>query len=111
MLYFVGGTALFSLKLGALLLRPYTKGMDIFDLFWFRSKWPHLKPNLTLLNNAIHQKEASTGLLDEQSWLIAVRRRLDSLDWKSVVADIRPFLESEDDLIAFTQDALLRLYS
>lgn len=40
-------------KLHAILQRPYTKGRDIYDLFWYLSdpSWP--QPNFTFLNNAL----------------------------------------------------------
>ena len=122
-LYFVGGTALrflyrircydlpsaFAGKLAAIMQRSYTKGRDIFDYFWFRSHWHGLVPNLTLLNNALTQQGSEFDPLNEKTWLTAVRDKIESLDWAKVVADVRPFLESEDDLTAFTRDALLTL--
>lgn len=99
----------FAGKLAAILLRPYTKGRDIFDLFWFKSRWPDLKPNLTLLNNALKQQRSGLELLEEGNWLAVVRREIESLDWRSVEEDVLPFLESEDDLITFSRDAILTL--
>jgi len=100
----------FAGKLSAFLLRPYTKGRDIFDLFWFRSKWRHLKPNLVLLNNAIKQQEMKGGDLREDNWLKMVQDKIMTLDWNSVRNDVLPFLESEDDLTAFSLDGLMSLY-
>jgi predicted nucleotidyltransferase component of viral defense system len=99
----------FAGKLAAILLRPYTKGRDIFDYFWFRSRWHGLLPNLRLLNNALNQQGSDIDPLKKNTWLAAVREKIESLDWANVVADVRPFLESEDDLTAFTRDALLTL--
>ncbi|MFC2157554.1 nucleotidyl transferase AbiEii/AbiGii toxin family protein [Acidobacteriota bacterium] len=96
-------------KLAAILQRPYTKGRDIFDYFWFRSHWQGLVPNLTLLNNALHQKEPQLRTLNENTWLPAVREKIESLEWSNVVTDVQPFLESEDDLTAFTRESLLTL--
>lgn len=42
-------------KIHALLMRPYIKGRDVFDLFWYRSKHAFLLPNFPMLNNAIQQ--------------------------------------------------------
>jgi predicted nucleotidyltransferase component of viral defense system len=101
----------FAGKLAAVLLRPYSKGRDIFDLFWFRSRWPSLGPNLVLLNNALKQQGLRFKPLREDTWISTVRRKIKALDWKSVKDDVIPFLESEDDLTAFSRDALLTLYA
>jgi predicted nucleotidyltransferase component of viral defense system len=100
----------FAGKLAAVLLRPYTKGRDIFDLFWFRSLWQSLVPNLILLNNALQQKDTRFTPLREDNWLNAVREKIEILDWATVKNDVLPFLESEDDLTAFTREAFLTLY-
>lgn len=99
----------FAGKLAAILLRPHTKGRDIFDLFWLKSRWPDLMPNLTLLNNALKQQRSGLELLEEGNWLAVVRSKIESLDWRSVEEDVLPFLESEDDLITFSRDAILTL--
>jgi predicted nucleotidyltransferase component of viral defense system len=101
----------FAEKLAAVLLRPYSKGRDVFDLFWFKSRWPSLEPNLVLLNNALKQQGLRFEPLKEDTWITAVRRKIEALDWKSVKNDVIPFLESEDDLTAFSHDALLILYA
>ena len=99
----------FAGKLAAIMQRSYTKGRDIFDYFWFRSRWHGLVPNLRLLNNALKQQGSEIDPLKKNTWLTAVADKIESLDWANVVADVRPFLESEDDLTAFTRDALLTL--
>jgi len=100
----------FAGKLSAVLLRSYTKGRDVFDLFWFRSRWRDLTPNLVLLNNAIQQKKIGIEELHEDNWIKTVRDKILTLDWDIVQNDVRPFLESEDDLTAFSHDGLLSLY-
>lgn len=100
----------FAGKLAAVLLRPYSKGRDIFDLFWFRSRWPSLEPNLVLLNNALKQQRSRFESLKEKTWINTVRKKIEALDWDSVKDDVAPFLESEDDLTAFSHDGLLTLY-
>ena len=101
----------FAGKLAAIFLRPYTKGRDIFDFFWFRSRRRGLKPNLTLLNNALLQQESKIRPLEESTWLTAVGDKIESLDWSNVAADVQPFLESEDDLITFTRETLRLFYN
>jgi predicted nucleotidyltransferase component of viral defense system len=99
----------FASKLAAILQRPYTKGRDVFDLFWFRSRYRDLTPNLVLLNNAIKQQSTRFKALREDSWLKMVRDKITTLDWDSVKNDVMPFLESEADMIAFSREALLTL--
>ena len=49
--------SLLATKIAAFLTRPYTKGRDVYDLIWLRSKWNDLEPNLILLLSGY----ASTG--------------------------------------------------
>ncbi|NOR14520.1 MAG: hypothetical protein GQ544_02330, partial [Candidatus Aminicenantes bacterium] len=100
----------FAGKLAAVLQRPFTKGRDIFDLFWFRSRWRDLTPNLVLLNNALLQQKMRVEDLRKDNWHKTVRDKITTLDWDSVKNDVMPFLESEDDLTAFSRDGLLSLY-
>jgi predicted nucleotidyltransferase component of viral defense system len=97
----------FAGKLAAILLRPYTKGRDIFDLFWFRSRWNDLKPNLILLNNALKQQRSALPPLSESYWLEVIRNKIESLDWRNVEEDVLPFLEAEDDILVFSRDAVM----
>jgi hypothetical protein len=94
--------SLLSGKLHALLQRPYAKGRDIYDLLWYLSDpgWP--SPNLVLLNNALAQTNWRGGKLTEANWRESVGNRLQKLDWASVRADVRPFLEPGFDLNLLT---------
>ncbi|HSJ55191.1 MAG TPA: nucleotidyl transferase AbiEii/AbiGii toxin family protein, partial [Anaerolineae bacterium] len=96
-------------KLHAILQRPYTKGRDIYDLLWYLSdpEWP--APNLTLLNNALHQTGWEGGPLAKDNWRQLVRDRIDQADWQQVVADVRPFLESGIDAGMLQLDNLRRV--
>lgn len=96
-------------KLHAILQRPYVKGRDIYDLLWFLSDpdWP--APNLVLLNNALQQTGWSGGLLAKDDWRTAVRRRLQTVSWAQVVADVRPFLASSADLALLTPENLMHV--
>ena len=96
-------------KLHAILQRPYTKGRDIYDLFWYLSdpQWP--SPNLVLLNNALEQTGWQAGRLTPGNWRDGLLSRLDNLDWKAVVDDVRPFIEPGFDLALLTRDNLYRV--
>jgi hypothetical protein len=94
--------SLLSGKLHAILQRPYAKGRDIYDLLWYLSDpaWP--SPNLVLLNNALAQTGWTGGRLTERNWRELVHARLRSLDWRDILADVRPFIEPGFDLDLLT---------
>ncbi|MXX72226.1 MAG: nucleotidyl transferase AbiEii/AbiGii toxin family protein [Gemmatimonadetes bacterium] len=86
-------------KLHAVLCRPWTKGRDIYDLAWYLSDptWP--SPNLELLNAAIRQSDAEAVPLDACTWPGVVAARVEGLSWETVVADVRPFLEGDEEMV------------
>ena len=89
-------------KLHAVLTRKYTKGRDLYDLLWYFSDrtWP--APNLDLLNNALQQTGWVGPTLNESNWRPVLQQRLETLDWKAVADDVRPFLErpTEESLLS-----------
>jgi hypothetical protein len=38
-----------------------------------------------------------------------VKRRLETLDWKAVIADLRPFVERQSDLEVQSKEAIYQL--
>ncbi len=98
-------SSLFAGKLHALLMRQYTKGRDVYDLFWYRSKQRDLRPNFQMLNNAIRQTHPGYLEVTGENWLRLLKEK--ALDWKSVRDDVLPFLEFQDDLLSFTRENLL----
>jgi hypothetical protein len=102
-------SSLLAGKLHAILERPYTKGRDLYDLLWYLSDpgWP--EPNLVLLNNALRQTGNDVEPLTQITWRKAVRTRLEALDWKRVVSDVRPFLEAPGELDLLSRENLVRL--
>ena len=91
-------SSLLAGKLHAVLQRAYTKGSDLYDLIWYLSdpQWP--APNLEMLNNALRQSSWDGPELTPDTWSDRVRSRLSTLDWTRAVADVRPFLESAEDV-------------
>ena len=87
-------------KLHAVLHRPWLKGRDIHDLVWYLSDpaWP--APNLDLLNAARRQTEPTAAALAEDTWRATVAARVAGVEWTAVEADVRPFLESGQDVPA-----------
>ncbi|NLZ03552.1 MAG: nucleotidyl transferase AbiEii/AbiGii toxin family protein [Phycisphaerae bacterium] len=94
-------------KLHAILTRPYTKGRDIYDLIWYLSDrtWP--VPNLELLNNALAQTGRQDPEVTPENWRGLIRRRIETLQWKQVVDDVKPFLERPGDVNLLTRETLL----
>jgi predicted nucleotidyltransferase component of viral defense system len=102
--------SLFAAKIAAFLTRPYTKGRDVYDLIWYRSKWQDLRPNLTLLKNALAQKRTAATMITERSWTGVVAAKAADLDWNEVVQDVLPFLEDPRETALLTLDNLSLLY-
>lgn len=96
-------------KIHALLTRPYTKGRDLYDLFWFRTQHKDMHPNLNMLNNALEQTGYSGELLNAADWLDVVREKISEMSWNQVERDVLPFLQYSDDLLTFTRENLLGL--
>lgn len=96
-------------KLHAILQRPFPKGRDFYDLVWYLSdpSWP--APNLILLNHALEQTGWKGEALTRQSWVGAVSKRLRSLKWEALAADVRPLLESAEDRALLTRETLTGL--
>jgi predicted nucleotidyltransferase component of viral defense system len=101
--------SLFSGKLPAIFQRGYAKGRDLYDLMWYLSDpdWP--QPNFTLLRNALSQTNWQGTMPTSENWQNMIYDRLVALDWKSVQADVTPFLERSGDLDLLTLENLARL--
>lgn len=85
-------------KIHAIIQRPFIKGRDLYDLFWYKSdpNWP--APNLSLLNNALIQTGWNQPALSEATWRGIVMKRLHSANWKSIKTDLHPFVQPGDDI-------------
>jgi len=80
-------------KIHAVLVRNYPKGRDWYDLMWYLSQRPVIKPNLIQLNNALIQTEGDHAPAAE-NWRELALDRFKELDSKMLRADVEPFLES-----------------
>ena len=96
-------------KLHSVLARSYTKGRDIYDLFWYLAdtNWP--APNFVQLNNALHQTNWRGETLNMDNWRGILRNRLTKLSWEKVAEDVRPFLERPLDYRLLTKENMIRL--
>ncbi len=99
-------TSLLAGKIHAILQKPYIKGRDIYDLFWYLSdpNWP--EPNLVLLNNALVQTNWGKGLVTRENWRIFVNERIQHFHWPIILNDVRPFIEPGFDLNILTRENL-----
>ncbi len=96
-------------KLHAVLQRPHLKGRDLYDLIWYLSdkEWP--APNLELLNNALKQTDWSGKILTAENWRGIVRSKIESISWEQALADVQPFLASQQEIELVKKENLLRL--
>ncbi len=96
-------------KLHALLCRPYTKGRDLYDLFWYLSdrSWPD--PNLAYLNQALLQTRWPGPELTTKNWKKEIAARLSVINWPQAIADVRPFIERSQELDLLTLENLRKL--
>jgi predicted nucleotidyltransferase component of viral defense system len=102
-------SSLLAGKLNAVLTRRYTKGRDIYDLWWYLADraWP--APNLALLNNALRQSGWTGPALLESTWRPVVRQVVERLDWTRAAQDVRPFLQDPSDEALFSRESMLAL--
>ena len=96
-------------KIHAVLSRSWTKGRDLYDLVWYLAErtWP--APNLALLNAALEQTGWDGLRLTEANWRKQLKNRIESLDWEKARADVKPFLERDQDLDLLKRDVLISL--
>jgi len=96
-------------KIHAVLSRSWTKGRDLYDLVWYLAErtWP--APNLDFLDAALEQTGWDGPHLTEANWRKHLRSRIESLDWEKARADVKPFLEREQDLDLVKKEALVGL--
>jgi hypothetical protein len=96
-------------KLHAVLSRPWRKGRDLYDLAWYLAdkSWP--EPNIALLNAALQQTAWAGPAVSPANWRQVTADRLENLDVRQALEDVRPFLERPADLEMLARDSLLRL--
>lgn len=96
-------------KLHAILSRPYTKGRDLFDLFWYLSDplWPD--PNIEFLQQALKQSKWSGPDIHLSNWPHVIAQKILALDWKMVIDDLQPFVERKNDLFMLTRENIVSL--
>jgi predicted nucleotidyltransferase component of viral defense system len=98
---------LFAGKMHAALYRAWkgrVKGRDWYDIIWYITNKVPL--NLTYLEacmrqaNNLHADEA----LDRPSLLKRIHEKIDTIDWASAIADMRPFISDPERLNIWSPD-------
>lgn len=99
--------SLLSGKLHAILARPYVKGRDLYDLFWYLSdpQWP--EPNIKFLSEALLQTNWKGPEITESNWKSLIAEKLKSINWEEAVKDTHPFIEKASDIKLLTKENII----
>ena len=92
-------------KIHAMLARKYPKGRDWYDLLWYRGHRPPLEPNEVLLQKALDQTEGE-GVKHASQWKQWILKKAGALDVMKLAADVRPFLERQEDAALITSEGI-----
>jgi len=92
-------------KVHALITRKYPKGRDWYDLVWYRAKRPPISPNLEQLQNALNQTQGKNAV-DAAEWQSQLKDRVRVLDFRSLIEDVRNFLEDPKDSLLLTRHSV-----
>lgn len=100
----------FGTKAHALLCRRYAKGRDWYDFIWYASR--KIKPNLTLLANALSQQGpwAGQSIKVTSRWFTdTMAKTIRSIAWDAARNDVRRFLPlwEQEGLKSWTTDFFL----
>ena len=91
--------SLYAGKLHACFYRRFTKGRDFYDLIWYLGK--KVKPNFTLLNNAIAQTQGKNLGISESNFKAYLLDSIKRIDFASAKKDVERFLEDKSGLNLF----------
>ncbi|KAF0126482.1 MAG: hypothetical protein FD189_1359 [Elusimicrobia bacterium] len=96
--------SLFAGKLHASFYRRYTKGRDIYDLFWYLAR--KVQPNFELLNNAVAQSQGTAPGVNAGNFKDFMLERAERIDLGAAKKDVERFLENKSELRLFSKDTL-----
>ncbi|MFH0763399.1 MAG: nucleotidyl transferase AbiEii/AbiGii toxin family protein [Candidatus Omnitrophota bacterium] len=91
--------SMFATKLHACFYRAYLKGRDYYDFIWYLGN--KVKPNFTLLNNAIAQTQGVNPAIDESNFKEFLLKGIEKVDFKEAKKDAERFLEDKGELRLF----------
>jgi predicted nucleotidyltransferase component of viral defense system len=95
-------------KVHALLTRPFLKGRDWYDLVWYLTKRPIIKPNLTLLEKALEQTSPKLTRQAGQ-WRRELLNLVKLLDSDRLKRDAALFLERPQEAALLSAENMARL--
>jgi predicted nucleotidyltransferase component of viral defense system len=98
--------SLYATKLHACFFRKRIKGRDFYDLLWYLGK--RIKPDYTLLNNAIKQTEGKFQELNENNMKDFLLKRLEKVDFKGLKKDVESFLEDKSALKLLEKEVIVK---
>jgi hypothetical protein len=87
----------FSLKIHALLCRPYQKGRDWYDFSWYVKQ--DVQPNFSHLQAALYQWgpwEHQELKIDMQWLQKRLMEKIDQINWQNAAADVERFLGPQE---------------
>lgn len=91
--------SMFATKLCACFYRKYLKGRDFYDFIWYMGN--KVKPNFTLLNNAIAQTQGKNPEINEGNFKLFLMKGIEKVDFKEAQKDVERFLEDKSELRLF----------
>lgn len=91
--------SMFATKLHACFYRNYLKGRDYYDFIWYMGN--KVKPNFTLLNNAITQTQGAHPAVNEANFREFLLKGIERVDFKEAQKDVERFLEDKSELRLF----------
>src|SRR3989338_3174464 len=80
-------------KLHAVIMRPYVKGRDLYDLLWYLTNVQKVAPNILFLNNALKQTGWKGAGMTEENWKKELFAHISKFNWEEIVRDVSSFLE------------------
>lgn len=99
-------SSMYATKLHACFFRTYIKGRDFYDLLWYLGK--KIKPNYTLLNNAIKQTQTTSYDVSEANIKGLLLKRVADVDFNLVKQDVERFLEDKNELKLLEADIIFK---
>ena len=91
--------SMFAAKLCACFYRKYLKGRDFYDFIWYMGN--KVKPNFTLLNNAIAQTQGKNPAINEGNFKEFLVKGIEKINFQEVKKDVERFLEDKSELRLF----------
>jgi predicted nucleotidyltransferase component of viral defense system len=92
-------SSMFATKLHACFYRTYLKGRDYYDFIWYMGN--KVKPNFTLLNNAIAQTQVKNPAINEGNFKEFLLKNIEKINFQEAREDVERFLEDKSELRLF----------